>query len=80
MLTQLLQALPLVLSDSQDPKDISLIRVIAAITAVALLVSVPIVFLCLPQYIEVFKGYWSDALVFEGSLLGANVVKKFTPK
>ena len=80
MLTQFIQALPLILSDTQDPKDISETRVIAAMFAVALLFSLPIVFLWFPQHLEVFKGYWSDGLVFEGSLLGANVVKKFTPK
>jgi len=79
MIPQLIQALPLILSDSQDPKDISETRVIAALFAVALLVSLPIVFLWLPQYITEFKGYWSDALLFLGSLLGANVIKKFTP-
>ena len=79
LLTQFYHALPLVFSDTQDPNDISLIRLIAIITFIVILVSPLVTYVVIgSDGLSLFYGYWKDLLTFLGAAVLAKVAQKFS--
>lgn len=79
LLTQFYQALPLILSDTQDPKDISLLRIIAVITFIVILVSPLLTYVTMgANGLSLFYEYWKDLLTFLGATVLGKVVQKFS--
>ncbi len=79
LLSQFYQALPLVISDTQDPNDISLIRLIAIASFIVILVSPLITYVTMgANGLSLFYEYWKDLLTFLGAAVLAKVAQKFS--
>ena len=68
--------LPLTLSNTKDPADISIDRVLVFICLSFLLLSVIIMMVWLPNLLKDMLSYWQSLLAFVGGLLFNNTGKK----
>lgn len=79
-LIQIWNNLPLIVSDSGDLRDISLIRIATLISLTILFITPPALLLFLPSWFERAFPYWEKLLFFTGTALIANVAKKWSPQ
>jgi len=77
---QLFQNLPLILSDSTDPQDISLNRVIVLLFALATIIGGLIILIWFRQEAQQLVGYWQAWLASFTTLASANIAKKIFKK
>lgn len=79
-LNQIIDNLPLILSDSTDPKDISINRVMITIEFLLIFLLAPVVlagvFLYNPQMFDKLSGLWTQGLTAFGAHFGLNIFKK----
>ncbi len=72
--------MPLILTDSGDMRDISLIR-IATLVSLFFIFGTPLaLILFFPAWLERVFPYWEKLLFFTGTALIANVAKKWSPQ
>ena len=71
------QNLPLILSDTTDPRDVSLNRVVTVAVAVVILLSPPIVWLCFSDWWDKFFEAWKLLLAFLGAQTAGNIFVKY---
>jgi len=76
----ILSNLPLILTDTQDVKDVSLNRVIALVLFIVILLSFFFMSYIPVEHIDKFIIMWNSLVVFLGTLTGINLIKKFVPK
>ena len=77
---QLFQNLPLILSDTDDPKDVSLNRVIVLLFAIATIIGGLIILVWFRQEAQQLVGYWQAWLASFTTMASANVAKKIWGK
>jgi hypothetical protein len=72
----LFQNSPLILSDTDDPKDISLTRVIIFIFAIATIIGGLVILIWFRSEALQFVGYWQAWLASFTTMVSGNIAKK----
>ena len=75
-LYSIFQNLPLILSDTTDPKDISFTRVTCALCIIFLIITASYVLIFVPQYFEKVSPFLTQSLNSVLLLIGGNIVKR----
>lgn len=76
-LKQIFINLPLVLSDTRDPADVSLNRVMTAAVAFFVLLAPGVTLLLLPAWFDKITPYWDKLLAFLAAQVAGNMFKKY---
>lgn len=71
----ILANLPLVLSDSHDPLDISLNRCVTLLSCIFVFSSPLIVMHWYPELVDKFLSYWQGAATYLGAQMVGNIAK-----
>lgn len=80
-LIKILQNLPLILSDSLDPQEVSLNRVLIFCGFWIIVISAILLVFVFPEKLTQLMGYWQASLASWTTLVTANVAKKiYAPK
>ena len=79
-LKEVIANLPLILCSSDQPKDVSLNRVITVATAAYLAIAPPFVLIFCPQNWAKMIELWNQGLLFLGAQTAANIGTKIINK
>ena len=79
-LKQIIQNLPLILSDTQLPQDVSLNRVLIFLGFWIIVISTIILVFILPERILSLTGYWQAFVASWTTLVTGNIAKKIYTK
>lgn len=75
-LKRIIANLPLTLSDSYDPKDVSLNRIITLIVVIFVFGSPYVILRFYPEMLEPFLPYWQGATTYLAAQTAGNLIKK----
>ena len=76
-LNQIIVNLPLVLSDSHNPADVSLNRVMTVVVAFFVLLAPGVTLAIMPDWFERLTPYWEKLLAFLAAQVAGNMFKKY---
>ena len=67
---------PLALSDTYDPKDVSLNRQVMTLAAIFVFTTPGIVLVFFPEHLGDFLPYWQGAATYLGAQMASNIIKR----